>query len=307
MLDESEMIGKKFNMLTVIERVEDQIIKSTGQHCAMYRCRCDCGNYKTVRESNLVHNGVKSCGCIRSKSKREAGARYAKELIGNRYGKLTVIEWMGAERGQSRYLCKCDCGNETTVWRSCLLAGHTISCGCYSRERAAETVVITGHNNGADLMGRTFGRLTVIDKIGSVNQNVIWKCRCSCGTICEYPSARLLSGVTRSCGCLISRGEEEIGVFLTSHGVCYEKQKSFPDCRDIKPLPFDFWIESKNTLIEFDGEQHFKDSAFFHHTLAYVQKHDEIKNNYCKKNGIRLIRIPYTDINRIDDYQKEVV
>ena len=302
MLDESEMIGKKFNLLTVIERVEDQIIKTTGQHCAMYRCRCDCGNYKNVRESNLLHGGVKSCGCKRSKSSCDARAKKAKEMIGNRYGRLTVLDWVGAEKGQSRYLCRCDCGNETTVWRSSLLAGHTTSCGCYLRERASETAVITGHKNGSNLIGQTFGRLTVIDKVGSINQSVVWKCRCSCGTICELSSARLLAGNTRSCGCLISKGEEEVAGFLTEHGVCYEKQKSFSDCRDVKPLPFDFWIESKNTLIEFDGEQHFKDNAFFCHTLAYIQKHDKIKNDYCKEKGIRLIRIPYTDINRIGNY-----
>lgn len=294
-------------MLTAIERIEDQIIKTTGQHCAMYRCRCDCGNYTNVRESNLLHGRVKSCGCIRSKSSRASGARRAKEILGQKYDRLTVIDWIGTENGHSRYLCRCDCGNETIVWRSSLLSGHTRSCGCFSRECAAKTAAITGHNNSADLIGRTFGRLTVIEKIGSKNQSIIWKCKCECGSIVERSSAALLSQNIQSCGCMISKGEETIGSYLTNQGVSYEKQKSFDDCRDVKPLPFDFWIESKNTLIEFDGEQHFKDNAFFHHTLEYVQKHDEIKNRYCDEHGIRLIRIPYTDIDRIDEYLKEVV
>lgn len=48
------------------------------------------------------------------------------DLTGQRFGRLTVIKYVG----ESQWLCKCDCGNETIVDRGHLRTGHTKSCGC---------------------------------------------------------------------------------------------------------------------------------------------------------------------------------
>lgn len=303
MILDSEMIGHKFNKLTPIKRVEDQISKSTGQHHPTYECVCECGNHKIVRGSNLIHGAVKSCGCTRKESIKKRAFEQCNKLVGERFSRLVVLEWLGTDKNnQSRYRCKCDCGNETIVYRSSLIDGDTKSCGCYAREVASGVATQTGHNNAADLVGYKTGKLTVIERLYSKNNNIIWKVRCDCGSEIELSSARLLSGGVQSCGCLISKGEEEIAKYLIDHNVDFEKQKSFDGCKDERCLPFDFWIGSKNTAIEFDGEQHYKDNAFFHHTLEYVQKHDKIKNDYCESNNINLIRIPYTDIDKIDQY-----
>lgn len=64
-------------------------------------------------------------------------------------------------------------------------------------------------------------------------------------------------------------------------------------------MRFDFYINEDNYLIEYDGEQHFKDTnGFFKTTLEEIQKRDIFKNQWCKENNIPLIRIPYT---RYDD------
>jgi len=65
------------------------------------------------------------------------------------------------------------------------------------------------------------------------------------------------------------------------------------------PLPFDFYLPEVNTCIEYDGEQHYKPYRFsqdekYIKKLEKTKQHDLIKNLYCKENGIRLIRIPYT-------------
>ena len=53
-----------------------------------------------------------------------------------------------------------------------------------------------------DLTGKTFGRLTVIDKTGLNNhREVVWKCICTCGQVTEVPGYQLRSGKTKSCGC----------------------------------------------------------------------------------------------------------
>jgi hypothetical protein len=57
----------------------------------------------------------------------------------------------------------------------------------------------------ADLVGRAFGRLTVIARAGSTDRALrrpLWRCRCSCGQERVVLGASLLAGRTRSCGCL---------------------------------------------------------------------------------------------------------
>jgi hypothetical protein len=52
-----------------------------------------------------------------------------------------------------------------------------------------------------NLLGQTFGQLTVVERAGSRNGFALWWCRCSCGKECEKKSIALL-GKTKSCGCL---------------------------------------------------------------------------------------------------------
>lgn len=58
------------------------------------------------------------------------------DLTGQRFGRLAVKGFAGkAKNGHSKWLCKCDCGNEVTVSYESLKRGDTSSCGCYMAER----------------------------------------------------------------------------------------------------------------------------------------------------------------------------
>lgn len=60
------------------------------------------------------------------------------DMKGQRFGRLTVIERVGTSKNrQPIWLCKCDCGNETTSTRSNLVFGTMRSCGCLKNERVA--------------------------------------------------------------------------------------------------------------------------------------------------------------------------
>lgn len=62
-----------------------------------------------------------------------------KDLTGQRFGRLTVIRREGATPQRlATWLCRCDCGNECVVCRTCLIAGRTRSCGCLNIERIKE-------------------------------------------------------------------------------------------------------------------------------------------------------------------------
>ncbi len=97
-----------------------------------------------------------------------------------------------------------------------------------------------------------------------------------------------------------SIGERRIRHYLELNHILFEQEKWFTDCRDIKPLPFDFYLPNYNMLIEFDGKQHYEQGHFTHSHLSYTQKHDSIKNDYCKEKNINLLRIPYWDMDNIE-------
>lgn len=99
--------------------------------------------------------------------------------------------------------------------------------------------------------------------------------------------------------CKKSKGEQKIENFLKKNHIQYIHQYRFDDCKDILPLPFDFYLPDCNTCIEFDGEQHMR-PAFGEKTFYKTVLHDKMKDNYCKWNNINLIRIPHTDFNNIE-------
>lgn len=96
-----------------------------------------------------------------------------------------------------------------------------------------------------------------------------------------------------------SKGERRIRLFLESNNIQFQQRKSFKDCKDIKPLPFDFFLPDRNLIIEFDGQHHFYPVWGFKHYFNTV-KHDLKKNDYCNKHNIQILRIPYWDGNDIE-------
>lgn len=118
------------------------------------------------------------------------------------------------------------------------------------------------------------------------------------------------SGHIRGYGCIKcksfkeSKGESKIREFLSNNSIEFESQKIFDDCKNINYLLFDFYLPKQNICIEFDGIQHFEPIKYFGGTKKFkeTQERDKIKNEYCLKNNIELIRIKYDEL--IDEYLK---
>src|ERR1035437_7209279 len=104
-----------------------------------------------------------------------------------------------------------------------------------------------------------------------------------------------------------SIGERLIKTYLDENNIKYEREKKFDDCKNIKELPFDFYLPEYNLCIEYDGELHYKSSIQFggEKRLNRVKEHDEIKNKWCKDNNIKLLRIHYLKKSRISKILKE--
>ena len=122
-----------------------------------------------------------------------------------------------------------------------------------------------------------------------------------CGDIFETNIIRIKAGQSccEKCRKSSSIGERQIQMILDRYNIEYEKQKWYPDCVDQRPLPFDFYLPKYNTIIEFDGQQHYEPMYGEGHPFI-TQKHDKIKNEYCEKNNIKLIRIPYWEGNNME-------
>lgn len=116
------------------------------------------------------------------------------------------------------------------------------------------------------------------------------------GVFEQTPNAHLLGQGCPKCS--ESRGEKAIRLYLEKLGIEYEREKSFQDCKDKGLLRFDFYLPTKNTCIEYQGRQHYKKDPFFdNNEEAFInrKRRDEIKREYCKRKGIRLIEIKYNE------------
>lgn len=100
----------------------------------------------------------------------------------------------------------------------------------------------------------------------------------------------------------ISRGENKIYKYLSDNHVSFIKEHSFEDCMYKRHLKFDFYIPSINLIIEYNGQQHYKPVEIFGGKNNYnnSSKRDKIKLDYCKKNNIELLIIPYWDYDNIE-------
>jgi len=104
-----------------------------------------------------------------------------------------------------------------------------------------------------------------------------------------------------------SKGEDSIRTSLVKFSIKHIEQCRFDDCRNKKPLPFDFYLPDFNTCIEYDGEQHFQpirrgsqSTEDAEHNLIRRTRLDDIKTKFCSNNNIKLIRIPYTKYSEIE-------
>lgn len=134
------------------------------------------------------------------------------------------------------------------------------------------------------------------------------------GEFKKKPSTHLF--LAQGCpSCISSKGEDKIEKWLKNNSFNYIKEKRFKGCKDKNELRFDFYLPNYNLCIEYDGQQHFKPLKSIcrgsfsieqaNKKFNYIQRHDKLKDDYCKSNNIELIRIHYIYFNKIEEILKK--
>ncbi len=275
---------------------------------------CDKILEKDFGSYNVEYNKFPKCAC------KECGGKKLKEVLNmfespktitrlknfcNEKGYVLLLDNSDSitHKTQIRYICPKH--GEQVSTPDAMLRGH----GCWK----------CGREHTGNVLRQSL--VDVKQIVESVNDNILLnpedykdtfthnlKIKCGrCGNI--YTTALknyICADVTtcRKCSYAQSKGEKCIADYLKEHNIQYEQEKRFIDCKDKKPLPFDFYLPQYNKCIEYDGSQHYQ-PHFGKKNFEQCKKHDQIKDQYCINKGIELIRIPYWNKENIETILNE--
>lgn len=127
-----DLTNRKFGRLLVLG---PQIRRRKLIH---WLCRCDCGVEKWICGQTLRIGSTKSCGCFQ---RELIGKRSLKDISGQRFGRLVVLNQHKIRGKSGIWLCRCDCGNKKWIRPTALKTGETQSCGCYAKEMSRKGIL----------------------------------------------------------------------------------------------------------------------------------------------------------------------
>lgn len=252
-----------------------------------------------------INSKKKSCG-ICNGTKRETDD--FKKIIKKIHPNIRILgEYTGAK---NRVKCKCEI--HEYIWTPLannLLYGY----GCPKCGHAkAGRIKRTTPEQKINRLNATHPEINFLSR-PILNGDYV-KCMCKvCGHVWEATFSNLVNPSLRTgCPkCNMSSGEVLVSKVLDKMNIHYQIQKKFAECKDKKPLAFDFYLPDLNVLIEYDGEHHFKmlprckDHSQNMIQYEIIKAHDSLKNQFCVKNKIPLVRIPYWENNNIENFLKE--
>lgn len=255
-----------------------------------------CGEEVNILPNTFISRGSGCQKCARkdvANSQMKSQEDFEKEVP---EGITVVGKYRGAHRKVRVHCSLCD--NEYDITPSTLNRRGCTRCSGKHRRTLEEVK--------REIKEWSFGEYEVLsDTWESTHKHIKVKHK-KCGHEYEVTRSNFKRG--RRCPrCSSSIGETVTEKVLKDLGFEYSTQKGYPDLKKIEPLTYDFYLPSKNTLIEYQGEQHYRPVKHFGGIKQFEeqQENDAIKREYARNNGIKLVEIPYT----ITSYQdiKEIV
>lgn len=285
-------MGKAVTNKEFLKRIHDQVGDEYTPLANYERSNKDlpirhniCGNIKMISPNHFLKD-KRRCGyCYHknSKSPKEFAEQF-KTLAKDDYIQLTSYHRTHEKIRVKHNLC----GTEYMVTPHAFLMGERCS-KCYGNYTKSTEEFYTEVDN------TTSGEYELKSEYTNSTTKVILEHK-ECGKTYKVTPHDFISG-NRCPYCKQSKGEKLVQSLLDSLDISYEIQKVFPDCGGSRQrLPFDFYVEDLNLLIEYDGEQHYVPIAYYggHSKLKDQMRRDNIKNNYAYTHGIHILRLPYT-------------
>lgn len=288
-------------------------VDNTINSNSIVEVKCDyCGNItqsiyknflkgrKTIDKDSCTHCVGKKCAEITLK-KRQCNYYYRLLEVCEQNGYTLITEKEEIKNNKTYVIYICPIHGKHQMRIGNMLSGK--KCPNCNYDKASDRFRFT-KEQVIDLITQSGGELiNPDDYINNHKNNLKIKCP-SCKDVFTTSLVYFTQHggqLCKKCKTTESIGEMRIRIYLENHNIEFSQEYWFDNCRDIKPLPFDFYLPRYNTVIEFDGRQHFIDTNYFTYSFDKVRKHDDIKNKYCMNNNIDIIRIPYTKINHINE------
>lgn len=287
-----------------------KILEPYKNMTTIMKCLCLKHNEPTNKSMKDILNGegCKYCGAEKLSEQHFMTDEEVQRRINEKFDHIKVIKYLGIHNSNSIWFCEKH-KKEFKKTLSVMLREENESAGCDEclLERKRE-IYAYSLEEATELLHKIHPQVDIIGDYINTTTPTLFRCNehnHEFTSTWDYVVSRI------SC-CNKSRKnykEEQVCQLIESWGYKIERGKTFKDCKDINVLPFDCYLTDFNTIVEYDGEQHFYPIKHGSQTeedaiekLKYTQKHDEMKNEYCNKNGINLIRIPYTEFENVDSF-----
>jgi very-short-patch-repair endonuclease len=264
------------------------------------RCKAH-GVYEQIPGDHLQGRGCSLCGGTQKHSTKSF-IKKAKEIHGDRY-KYHAVEYK-TSKDKVKIICK-EHGEFMIEGNAHLRGSGCRTCSYNLRSKDKTKSIDTFKKDAINIHGLRYDYSKSLYHRNNKAITIICPVH---GAFEQTPKDHL-----NGCGCPkcnASKGELKIHEFLKRMGISYSSQKRFQECRGLKyPLAFDFFIPSKNLLIEYDGEQHFIPKRCFggQKGLRATQQRDKTKDIFANKHRFNLLRIKYTEYNRIDALLSQIL
>lgn len=268
---------------------------------SLLKIKCKCGNTFEKKLSDIKYNNYCLCNeCYLIYKSEDSFNDFIKELDEIGYNYLSRRE--DYKNSKSLVDVKCDKGHEIKTSKNKIQSGQR--CKYCNKEKNKKRKIRKDFSIvKEEIENSNYKILTSKEDYKGTKSEILLECEN--GHI--YPTCyNVFHGGHRCPYCNESKGEKAIKEFLEKFNIEYESQYRFENCKLRYPLPFDFYLPKCNIAIEFDGIQHFKPIDFAGKGKEWAMDrfistiiHDTVKNEYCKKNNIKLIRISYQHCSKI--------
>lgn len=298
----------KSNENDYIEQCKKFSLEYVGYHSEPHKGRmvefiCPKHKDKGVQSIDWSHFHIYAFGCPYCSGRYKTTEEIQKQIDDFNLNTLLISEYTGNEKSIK---CKCKICNNIWMTKPKVLLTNKSACPKCGRIKANFNESCK-QEDVEERLNQINPFIKIIGKYTGTHRYV--ECECNiCGCKFNGMPARLLRGEAGCPKCNLSDGERKMIMLLDKLNIKYERQYIIPECRNKLPLRFDAFDTTNNVGFEYNGEQHYH--PIYIKSRSYdsikefdiIQKRDNIKIEFCKKNNIPLIIIPYWEKDNMEEY-----